>query len=295
MGDGDFFDIHKIFQAPILPGIADVKRDLEAQAVELADWVVGLFQIRLNKMTCAWAWVCRLVLRMITTVKGNANSVVELTLIEVGAHMVFNGGVLQVFGLQVPHIELGAILGLSGLGPQFGNQMQRRLPNYGRARLVAKMSIHRYIVQGGHGTDRCQQGWQGGWGAHEFRIEHDLRFIFGPTALGAAGLILFTRGLDFFAAGLALLAVFSSALLTVWVVGIGYDCASRTFTRANVKNDRLGMTWCCTPEKKRSSPCVFRPALLTTTSSPTIIYSSFGFKKRCRKNDQCKAFHGRRL
>jgi len=37
IGDSGFFDIHKIFQTPVLFGVAEIELDLEAQAVEFDD------------------------------------------------------------------------------------------------------------------------------------------------------------------------------------------------------------------------------------------------------------------
>jgi hypothetical protein len=39
-----FLNIHKIFQFPALLGIAEIKLDLEVQAVELDNFAVGLLQ-----------------------------------------------------------------------------------------------------------------------------------------------------------------------------------------------------------------------------------------------------------
>ena len=77
-------------------------------------------------------------------------------------HVIFDGRVLQVFGIQIAHIEFGAILGLwasatvlafkgwieRGIGTQLGNQVQTGLPDHERTRIVAKMSIHHHIFQG---------------------------------------------------------------------------------------------------------------------------------------------------
>src|ERR1035437_336764 len=112
---------------------------------------------------------------------------------------------------------------------------------------------------------------------------------------GRPGFFLSAVFLTFFASALILLATFSSALFTTCTACSGYDRSSRTFTREKAKNERLGMTRCCIPEKKRSSPYVSLPALLTTTSSPATIYSSSGTKKHSRKNNHWMAFHGSTL
>lgn len=45
IGDSGFLDIHEVFQAPVLLGIAEIELDLEAQAVELDDFVMRLLEV----------------------------------------------------------------------------------------------------------------------------------------------------------------------------------------------------------------------------------------------------------
>lgn len=61
IGDSSFFDIHEIFQVPILLGVAEIEFDWESQAVELDGLTISNSKLALNKMTCAWALVFRLV------------------------------------------------------------------------------------------------------------------------------------------------------------------------------------------------------------------------------------------
>ena len=51
MGDSGFFNIHKVFQAPVLPGIPEVEFNLEAQSVELDDFVIGQIQLGEDRNT----------------------------------------------------------------------------------------------------------------------------------------------------------------------------------------------------------------------------------------------------
>ncbi len=45
IGHGDFFDVHKIIQAPILLGVAEVELDLETERIEIHNSFIGQFQI----------------------------------------------------------------------------------------------------------------------------------------------------------------------------------------------------------------------------------------------------------
>lgn len=45
IGNGGFFDIHEVFQPPVLFGIAEMKLDLKAEGVQAEDLSIGLFQI----------------------------------------------------------------------------------------------------------------------------------------------------------------------------------------------------------------------------------------------------------
>jgi len=45
IGDGRFFDIHEIFQAPILFSVSEIEFDLKSQAVKLDDLIVSHLQV----------------------------------------------------------------------------------------------------------------------------------------------------------------------------------------------------------------------------------------------------------
>jgi len=49
IGHGCLFDVHKIFQTPILFGVLEIEFDLEAQAVELDEFVLVQLQICAEK------------------------------------------------------------------------------------------------------------------------------------------------------------------------------------------------------------------------------------------------------
>src|SRR6476661_2146558 len=96
-----------------------------------------------------------------------------------------------------------------------------------------------------------------------------LRLPFGrPRGRGGPGGAAFVV---FLAAAAARLAAFSAGDRTTWSSRSGKARRVRVLTRAKLKKATLGTTFCMTPEKKRSSPCVFLPALVTTTSSPAKI------------------------
>ena len=87
--------------------------------------------------------------------------VVELSLIELGADLVLDGGFLQLFGIHLMDIDFQAILGL-GTGSrmlpgksrvqcrvvtQLRNQVQIFLADHGGTGIVAKMVIQRHVTR----------------------------------------------------------------------------------------------------------------------------------------------------
>ena len=68
--------------------------------------------------------------------------------------------------------------------------------------------------------------------------------------LGRPRLRFGSADLTFFASFLALQAAFSSSLRTVCSTHTGYERRWLTLTNETTKKDRLGITFCCNPEKK---------------------------------------------
>src|SRR4028119_73202 len=69
-------------------------------------------------------------------------------------------------------------------------------------------------------------------------------------------------------AALTLEAAFSASVRTTCLRHNGKARREVVLTRAKLKKATLGTTRCKMPEKKRSRPKVFLPALVMTTSSP---------------------------
>jgi len=67
IGERYFLDIHKIFQAPKLLGVAEIELDLETQAVVINDLVVGQLEITAKQIHVG---KCTGVLVMITRLSG---------------------------------------------------------------------------------------------------------------------------------------------------------------------------------------------------------------------------------
>ena len=49
IGNGSWCDIHKVFQAPELFGVAEAKLDLETQAVIVNQFVISQFKVAAEK------------------------------------------------------------------------------------------------------------------------------------------------------------------------------------------------------------------------------------------------------
>lgn len=111
IGDSVFFHIHEIFETPELFGVSEIELDLEAQAVELDDLVISLFQIRGEQNDMRLGGCLEISFDDKHHIQREVELLVdELALIHLCVQVLFRGGFFQVLVRQGVHIDIVSLV-----------------------------------------------------------------------------------------------------------------------------------------------------------------------------------------
>ena len=110
VGHGGFFDIHKVFQAPILFGISEIELDFEPETVIVDDGFIGEFQIAGKQIDIGKDAGLEVGLGNDDHIKDLGKLVVQhVRLIDAGLDAVFDAILDQILVWNVAVVDLLAI------------------------------------------------------------------------------------------------------------------------------------------------------------------------------------------
>ena len=189
IGDACGRKVHEVFEAPVLFGIAEVKLDLEPQALVVHKRRIGQGQVTAAQDDMGAGLGAQVCFRDDDDMQRLGKLFVEqLPLIHAGLDVPLHSGLCAVLLWEVVVIDLGAIFAMRtvpGIGtdvgevqcriaPQLGNQVQTALSRHMEGVVIAKVAIQH---QGGQRTylhDQAQQGINHGFDPHQFWGERDV-------------------------------------------------------------------------------------------------------------------------
>lgn len=203
IGQRDFFDVHEIFQAPILFGIPEIELDLKAQTVKVDDLGIGKFQVTGEQVDIGQGTRIEIgfgdddYVERLGEIRMQHHGLIDAGL-EVALHTLLN----QILLRDMPVVDFLAILLArpfalllavvdevqGSIIAQLGDELQAALPDHLQGVVVAKVPIQGQITDGNQVLQGSELVFNHSLNALQFLGQFNLGFILVFTAFGTTRL-----------------------------------------------------------------------------------------------------------